>query len=161
MSVLSQFLGVYSLCNLLHGQWSQGSSESKHLAALSLPTSARTDTFSKHLNSHSHVLFLLPHHSPEHFLHFFARLSLRLAHNLYTLYSSTLISGFTHKTFFYIFLAAQYRLVQDLDSTSRSCYSPFHIQDLVTSPCQHAFQSHLHFSFGVAGLIVRSCSGTI
>ena len=85
-----------------------------------LSLAPRPGTFFKHLNPHSHSLFNPFRYSPEHF---FAQLSLGLAHSLQYLRFYT---HFLAYTFFYIFSAAQYRLVQVLDSTSGNCYSPFY-----------------------------------
>ena len=111
---------IYGMDNGVHAQ------ASPNILRLCPPSLApRPGTLSKHLNSHSHTLFNSFRYSPEHS---FAQLSLRLAHS-FTI--STILHSFLDlHTFFYIFLAAQYRLVQVLDLTSGKFYSPFYLQIL-------------------------------
>ena len=96
------------------------------LRALSLFTSAEA----RHLLKTSKSSFTL---SPQFFFPLLARAFLcpieSGTHTLFTVF--TILHSFLDLyTFFYIFLAAQYRLVQVLDSTSGKCYSPFYLQIL-------------------------------
>ena len=158
MLSFSQSLGVYSPVQSL--AWTMKSMLRRVQTFCGLCPSSlapRPGTCSKHLNPHSHTLFnSSSRYSPEHF---FARLSLRLLHTLYNLYDSTLISGLIHILLYLLSCTIPTGSGPGFDIWK--VLQLFLLTNLVTSPYQHAFQSHLLVSIGVAGVIDRSCSSTI